>query len=192
MDDVSRKYLQDLTNLRGLPKPVRRLVGRTPVLLTLGWLPPEFRAELGLPWTARDEARFDRITRRLAWLNRSSPRFLRQLPMNLYLWDVRRRLRTGRRACRLDRRCTSPASRRSSPTISRPWSSMPAATPSPWDQRTADPGARPARAGAARTAAGASPSRASSVSRSSARNRSTSSRPRAPASGTSLGAATRR
>lgn len=96
MDDVSRKYLQDLTQLRGLPKPVRRLAGRTPTIMTLGFLPPEFRAELGLPWTARDERRFRRIANGLARLNRLSPRFLRQLPMNVYLWDVRRRLRTGR------------------------------------------------------------------------------------------------
>jgi uncharacterized protein (DUF2236 family) len=96
MDEVSRKYLQDLTQLKGLPKPVQRLAGRTPVLLTLGFLPPEFRAELGLPWTDRDEARFRRLANRLAQLNRVTPRVLRQLPMNAYLWDVRRRLRTGR------------------------------------------------------------------------------------------------
>ena len=96
MDDVTRRYLQNLTLLRGLPVPVRVGAGRTLPTLTLGFLPERFRDELGLPWTARDRTRFDRMTRALAALNRVTPRVLRRLPMNTYFWDVRRRLRTGR------------------------------------------------------------------------------------------------
>ncbi|MBI5106585.1 MAG: DUF2236 domain-containing protein [Solirubrobacterales bacterium] len=96
MDDVTRRYLQDLTLLRGLPAPVRLVAARPLSTLTLGFLPEPFRAELGLPWTPRDQARFERLTRTIAAINRVSPRVLRQLPMNAYLWDVRRRLRTGR------------------------------------------------------------------------------------------------
>ncbi len=59
MDDVSRRYLQDLAQLRGLPAPVGRVAGRDATTITLGFLPPVFRDELGLPWTADDEARFD-------------------------------------------------------------------------------------------------------------------------------------
>jgi uncharacterized protein (DUF2236 family) len=93
---VTRRYLQDLAYLRGLPKPVRAIAGRRASTLTLGFLPEPFRAGLGLPWTPRDEARFARITRELALINRMSPRVLRQLPMQTYLWDVRRRLHSGR------------------------------------------------------------------------------------------------
>jgi uncharacterized protein (DUF2236 family) len=96
MDAVTRRYLQGLVLLKGLPAPVRGAAGKVLGTLTLGFLPDPFRSELGLPWTAADEARFRRITRILARVNRSSPRLLRQLPMNVYLWDVRRRLRTGR------------------------------------------------------------------------------------------------
>jgi uncharacterized protein (DUF2236 family) len=96
MDDVTRRYLQNLALMKGLPAPVRAVAGRNHSILTLGFLPPVFRDELGLPWTARDQARFDRMTRLLALINRASPRVLRQLPMTAYLWDVRRRLRTGR------------------------------------------------------------------------------------------------
>lgn len=96
MDDLTRRYLQNLVRLRGLPAPVRLTAGRTITTLTLGFLPPAFRDELGLPWTPRDEQRFERIARRLARLNHASPRVIRQLPMRAYLWDVRRRLRTGR------------------------------------------------------------------------------------------------
>jgi uncharacterized protein (DUF2236 family) len=96
MDDVSRRYLQNLTTFRGYPPPVRAIANRTLTVLTLGFLPERFRDELGLPWTPRDQARFDRMLRLLAAVNRVSPRFVRQGPMNLYLWDVRRRLRTGK------------------------------------------------------------------------------------------------
>ena len=96
MDDVTRRYLQNLTTFRGWPPPARAVARRTLSTLTLGFLPEPFREELGLPWTARDQARFDRITQLLAAVNRASPRVLRQLPMRAYLWDVRRRLRTGR------------------------------------------------------------------------------------------------
>jgi uncharacterized protein (DUF2236 family) len=96
MDDVTRRYLQNLTLLKGLPGPVRGSAGRPLSTLTLGFLPDSFRDELGLPWTTADEARFSRLKGLLAKVNRVSPRLIRQLPMNTYLWDVRRRLRTGR------------------------------------------------------------------------------------------------
>lgn len=96
MDDVSRRYLQRLTVLAGYPAPLRATAGRVLTTLTLGFLPQPFRDELGLPWTPADERRFTRLIRILAAVNRRTPRVVRQLPMNAYLWDVRRRLRTGR------------------------------------------------------------------------------------------------
>ncbi|WP_354701174.1 hypothetical protein DSM112329_01481 [Paraconexibacter sp. AEG42_29] len=96
MDDVTRRYLQRLTVLAGYPKPLQATVGRFFTIMTLGFLPASFREELGLPWTAADQRRFVRITRLLATVNRYTPAPLRQLPMNAYLWDVRRRLRDGR------------------------------------------------------------------------------------------------
>ncbi|MCW3038245.1 MAG: hypothetical protein JWM31_150 [Solirubrobacterales bacterium] len=96
MDDVSRRYLQRLTLLAGYPAPLRRTAGNVLSTLTLGFLPESFRRELGLPWTAKDQRRFERLARALARLNRHTPGLVRQLPMNAYLWDVRRRLRSGR------------------------------------------------------------------------------------------------
>jgi uncharacterized protein (DUF2236 family) len=64
--------------------------------MTGGFLPPEFRDELGLPWGARRQRRFDRITAATAAVLRYLPRPLRELPLNLYLRDAQRRLRTGR------------------------------------------------------------------------------------------------
>jgi uncharacterized protein (DUF2236 family) len=96
MDAVSRTYLQRLTVFAGYPRPIRATIGKLLTTLTLGFLPASFRDELGLPWTTADQRRFDRLARRLAALNRRTPAIVRQLPMNAYLWDVRRRLRTGR------------------------------------------------------------------------------------------------
>ncbi|MFD0684396.1 oxygenase MpaB family protein [Actinomadura fibrosa] len=96
MDDVTRGYLRDLTDLRFLPAPVRWTLGRFHRFVTLGFLPQPFRDELGLPWTPRDQARFDAFTRRLARVNRALPRPAREFPFNAYLWDVRRRIRAGR------------------------------------------------------------------------------------------------
>lgn len=96
MDDVTRRYLRDLAEMRFLPAPVHRTFGRFHRFLTMGFLPQPFRDELGLPWTPRDQARFDRFVRVLAAGHRALPRPAREFPFNLYLRDVRRRLRTGR------------------------------------------------------------------------------------------------
>ncbi len=96
MDDVTRGYLRDLTELRLFPAPLRWVLGRHHRFLTLGFLPQPFRDELGYPWTPRDQARFDRHTRFLARTNRVLPRPLREFPFNVYLHDVRRRIKKNR------------------------------------------------------------------------------------------------
>ncbi|MFA1546843.1 oxygenase MpaB family protein [Actinomadura chokoriensis] len=96
MDDLTRSYLRDLVELRFLHAPVRLALGRTHTFLTLGFLPQPFRDELGYDWTPRDQQRFDRITRVLARTNRLMPRPAREFPFNLYLYDFRRRIKSGR------------------------------------------------------------------------------------------------
>jgi uncharacterized protein (DUF2236 family) len=96
MDDVTRPYLQNLATMGDAPAPLRLTLGSTGRVLALGWLPPEIRELLGLPWTPRDQRRFDRICRTAARINRILPPALRAFPWNLYLWDARRRLNTGR------------------------------------------------------------------------------------------------
>lgn len=96
MDDATRDYLQRLAELRFLPRPLAALLGPANRFLTLGFLPEEFRRELGLPWTTRQQARFDRWLRFTASLNRVTPGVLRRFPYNLMLWDARRRMRVGK------------------------------------------------------------------------------------------------
>ncbi|MDA3644423.1 oxygenase MpaB family protein [Saccharopolyspora indica] len=96
IDDAVREYLLDVTMLTWLPRPVSVLLGRFNRFVTAGFLPEPFRAEMRLPWTARDQRRFDRLMAVVAAIVRHSPPVLRQFPYNLILWDLRRRIRTGR------------------------------------------------------------------------------------------------
>lgn len=50
-----------------------------------------------LPWDAAKQRRFDRLIAVVGALNRMMPRIVREFPFNLMLWDLDRRIRTGRR-----------------------------------------------------------------------------------------------
>jgi uncharacterized protein (DUF2236 family) len=104
MDDVTRGYLQRLARLEFLVAPLgragaplRRPLAPAGQFLTIGYLPEAFRDELGLPWSARQQHRFDAHVRRYAALTRRLPRPLREFPVNAYFVDARRRIRDGRR-----------------------------------------------------------------------------------------------
>ena len=103
MDDVTRRYLRGVADLSFLVaplgaagRPLAWLLRPVGELVTGGFLPAELRDELRLPWSPAQQRRFDRTTRASAGLVRHLPPPLRQLPLNLYLRDTRRRLRTGR------------------------------------------------------------------------------------------------
>jgi uncharacterized protein (DUF2236 family) len=65
--------------------------------MTIGFLPPRFRQEMRLRWTPRQERRFRRVTRTIGAIVQRLPRPVQEFPFNLYLRDIRRRMRTGRR-----------------------------------------------------------------------------------------------
>jgi uncharacterized protein (DUF2236 family) len=103
MDDVTRAYLRGIADLGFVVaplgrygRPLRPLLRPVGEVMTGGFLPPEVRDELGLPWDARRQRRFDRAIGAVAAVARHLPRPLRELPLNLYWRDTRRRLRTGR------------------------------------------------------------------------------------------------
>jgi uncharacterized protein (DUF2236 family) len=96
MDDLTRTYLQGIARARFLPKPAARLVGPLVELQTMGFLPPRFREELGLPWDARRQRAFDVLMRSWAWADRRLPGPVRAFPFNAYRWDTQRRIRRGR------------------------------------------------------------------------------------------------
>ncbi len=100
IDDAVRDYLFPIAagRVRGvtLPRPVQRLVDNFNLLITTGFLPQRFRDEMRLPWDAARQRRFDRLLVVLRTVNRLMPRFVRQFPFNVLLWDVDRRIKKGR------------------------------------------------------------------------------------------------
>jgi uncharacterized protein (DUF2236 family) len=93
MDDVSRAYLYDFAGLGFLPWPVPPLFGWFHRAITAGFLPAPIREELGLPWGRREQRAFEMNRSLLRILNTLTPRRLRTLPFDIYLWDMRRRIR---------------------------------------------------------------------------------------------------
>ena len=96
MDEVTRAYLYDFASLGFLPAPVPKVFGWLHRAITAGFLPAAFRRELGLAWGPREQRAFALNRRFLQVANAVTPRPLRALPFDAYLWDMRRRIRNGR------------------------------------------------------------------------------------------------
>ena len=100
IDEAVREYLWPIAagRVRGvtLPGPLQHASDDLGLLITTGFLPQRFRDEMHLPWDAARQRRFHRLMVTLGAVNRAVPRFVRQFPFNVLLWDVDRRIRTGR------------------------------------------------------------------------------------------------
>ncbi|WP_293320385.1 oxygenase MpaB family protein [Mycobacterium sp.] len=100
IDDAVRDYLYPIAAARvrgvALPRPLQRLSDSFALLITTGFLPQRFRDEMRLPWDAARQRRFDRLMAVLRTVNRAMPGCVRRFPFNVLLWDVDRRIRTGR------------------------------------------------------------------------------------------------
>lgn len=92
MDDVVRKYLHDLVDLRMI-NPLLRIPFR-PLLkfLTTGFLAPVFRDAVGFGWGPGRQRLFEWLFLVVAFGNRFLPVFIRQGGSYLLLADVRRRV----------------------------------------------------------------------------------------------------
>ncbi|WP_344129287.1 oxygenase MpaB family protein [Saccharopolyspora halophila] len=95
IDEPVRRHLVGVVELRFLPAPLRVPFARLNRFLSTGFLPPVFREQMRLPWTARDQRRFDRATRAVGAVVLRLPGPLRRFPFNFFLWDLRRRVRAG-------------------------------------------------------------------------------------------------
>jgi uncharacterized protein (DUF2236 family) len=95
IDAAVRDYLMRVIRMEYLGERVSRRVARPRTWLTTGFLPEPFREEMGLAWSASDQHRFDRFTRRVGGLIRRSPARLRGAPFGSAIVDVRRRLAQG-------------------------------------------------------------------------------------------------
>ncbi len=96
IDEPVREHLDQIAGLRYLPRPLSVLFGPMHRFIAAGYLPPAFREQMRFDWGQRQQRRFDRLIRATALVVRVLPRPLRRFPFNAVLWDLRRRIRTGR------------------------------------------------------------------------------------------------
>jgi uncharacterized protein (DUF2236 family) len=95
-DEQVRRYAAALISTRDaawLVKPLQPLVS----LLTRGNLTPDVREVLGLPWSAREQHRYDVVWRLVRAVYPRIPHVVRRAPARLAMAEVRWRIRTGRR-----------------------------------------------------------------------------------------------
>lgn len=96
IDDTVRDYLQELTVLNFLPAPLSRVFGPLNRFITTGFLPQRFREEMRLHWSDRHQRRFDRSMSAMGAVLLRMPAAVRAFPYNYYLWDLRRRIKSGK------------------------------------------------------------------------------------------------
>ena len=97
IDAPVREHLLDVAAMAFLPAPLRLLAGRFNLFVTTGFLPPRFRELMTLTWSSAQQRRFDALLTLLRITDRVLPRDLWILDYRLYLWDMRRRARLGKR-----------------------------------------------------------------------------------------------
>ncbi|GAT09031.1 hypothetical protein RMCN_2164 [Mycolicibacterium novocastrense] len=97
IDEPVREHLHGVAAMAFLPAPLRLLAGRFNLFATTGFLPHEFREHMRLPWSARQQRRFEALLTALRVADRVIPRDVWIFGYRLYLWDMRARARRGRR-----------------------------------------------------------------------------------------------
>lgn len=96
VDQVTRDYLLSVVRLEYLRRRMPRWLVARRLWLTTGFLPPELRTVMDLPWTPHDDDRFRRFTARAATVIRRLPARWRGFPFTSSVADVRTRLAEGR------------------------------------------------------------------------------------------------
>jgi len=95
-DPIVRDYLLKLLRFKQLHPVMRLGAGQFMTWTNTGFLPPEIRSALGLEWSGRDDLVFLAMLRTMGFGYKFLPRPVRLFPFNYFLWDVRRRVRTGK------------------------------------------------------------------------------------------------
>jgi uncharacterized protein (DUF2236 family) len=97
IDPPVRDHLYGVAAMAFLPAPLRLLAGGFNMFATTRFLPDEFRAHMLLPWTGRQQRRFEWLLTALRIADRVIPRAVWISGYQLYIWDMRSRARRGRR-----------------------------------------------------------------------------------------------
>lgn len=96
IDPPVREHLRGVAALAFLPWPLRIPAGPFNLFATTGFLSPEFRALMRLPWTEAQQRRFQWLLTALRLADRLVPHQAWVLGYRMYLWDMRFRARHSR------------------------------------------------------------------------------------------------
>ena len=96
ISDEVRDFLLGIAHFEYIHPVIAQRYGPVKFRRTIGYLPPEFRDALRVPWTDADQAWFDGYIRQHVERERHTPLWLSQFPFRALLWDVRVRARLGR------------------------------------------------------------------------------------------------
>jgi uncharacterized protein (DUF2236 family) len=97
IDPPVRQHLRGVASLAFLPWPLRVIGGPFNLFATTGFLAPEFRTHMQLPWTAGQQRRFEWLLTTLRLADRVVPHRLWLLGFQMYLSDMRHRAKQGKR-----------------------------------------------------------------------------------------------
>ena len=96
IDDTTCKFLNDLVDLKMINPLIRLPFVNLLRFLTIGFLPPIFRDQLGLEWTEDDRRRFEHLFTFVSTVNKFLPKSIRFGGSRVVLGDLRRRMRRGK------------------------------------------------------------------------------------------------
>ncbi|MEU7140216.1 oxygenase MpaB family protein [Nocardia sp. NPDC046473] len=96
IEPALREYFDGIIDLEMMPPPIRFTFARLQRFIVTGLLPQHVRDEMRMTWTDRDQRRFDRMLRGISVVHTRLPKQARMFPLNIYLFDLRRRLRLGK------------------------------------------------------------------------------------------------
>ncbi|WP_378743226.1 oxygenase MpaB family protein [Nocardia brasiliensis] len=96
IEPALRDYFDALIDLEMMPRPIRFTFAKLQRFIVAGLLPQHVRDEMRMTWTERDQRRFDRLLRGISVVHTRLPKQARMFPLNVYLFDLRRRMRLGK------------------------------------------------------------------------------------------------
>ena len=93
MDDHIREFLLYIVDLKMINIVPRIILAPLLRFLTIGFLAPVFRDNLGLEWSATDQRRFEHLFLFVSFVNRFLPKFVRTHNYTVLMTDLRWRLK---------------------------------------------------------------------------------------------------
>ncbi|WP_040798103.1 oxygenase MpaB family protein [Nocardia higoensis] len=96
IDARTKAYFDDMIDLKMMPVPVQILGARFHRFVVTGLLPEHLRNEMGMTWSPIREHTLRLLLLVIGKVQSKLPKAARLFPMNYYLWDFRKRLRSGR------------------------------------------------------------------------------------------------